>query len=41
MSRTDQILQSACGFMEEGNKRMTEGLAEKNPDEIEAAQKMI
>ena len=29
MSRADQMLQSACGFMEEGNKRMTKGLAEK------------
>ena len=41
MSRADQMLQSACGFMEEGNKRMTKGLAEKNLDEIEAAQKII
>ena len=41
MSRADQMLQSACGFMEEGNKRMTKGLAEMNLDEIEAAQKII
>ena len=41
MSRADQMLQSACGFMEEGNKRMTKGLAEKNLDEIEATQKII
>ena len=41
MSRADHMLQSACGFMQEGNKRMTEGLAEKNLDEIEAAQKII
>ena len=41
MSKDDQMLQSAYGFMEEGNKRMTEGLAEKNLDEIEAAQKII
>ena len=27
--------------MEEGNKRMTKGLAEKNLDEIEASQKII
>ena len=41
MSRADQMLQSACEFMEERNKRMTKGLAEKNLDEIEAAQKII
>ena len=41
MSRADQMLQSACEFMEEGNKRMTKGLAEKDVDKIEAAQKMI
>ena len=35
------MLESACGFMEEGNKRVTKGLAEKNLDEIEAAQKII
>ena len=35
------MLQSACGFIEEGNKRMTKGLAEKNLDEIDAAQKII
>ena len=33
------MLQSDCGFMEEGNKRVTKGLAEKN--EIETAQKII
>ena len=41
MSRADQMLQSTCGFMEEGNKRMKKGLAEKNLDEIEAAHKII
>ena len=41
MSRADQMIQSACGFMEEGNKRMTKGLAEKNLYEIEAAQKIV
>ena len=41
MSRADQMLQSAYRFMEEGNKRMTKGLAEKNLDELEAAQKII
>ena len=41
MSRADQMVQPACGFMEEGNKRMTKGLVEKNLDEIEAAQHII
>ena len=41
MSRADWMLQSACGSMEEGNKRMTKGLAEKNLDEIETAQIII
>ena len=41
MSGVDQMLQSACEFMEEGNKRMTKGIAEKNLKEIEAAQKII
>ena len=41
MSRDDEMLQSALGFMEEGNKRMTKGLAERNLDEIEVAQKII
>ena len=41
MSRADQMLQSAYGFMEEVNKRMTKGLAERNLDEREAAQKII
>ena len=35
------MLWSAHGFMKEGNKRMTKGLAEKNLDEIEAAKKII
>ena len=35
------MLQSACGFLAEGNKRMTKGVVEKNMDEIEAAQKII
>ena len=34
-------MQSSCKFLEEGNKRMTEGLQNKNFDEIEAAQKLI
>ena len=41
MSRADQMLQSACGLMEEGIKRITNRFAEKNLDEIEAAQKII
>ena len=40
-SRVEQILQSASGFLEEGDKRMAKGLAEKDMDEIEAAQKII
>ena len=35
------MLQSACGFLVEGNKRMTKGVAEKVMDEIEAALKII
>ena len=35
------MLQSGYGFMEERYKRMTKGLAEKNLNEIEAAQKII
>ena len=35
------MFQSACGFMEEGYKRMTKGLAERNLDEIETAWKII
>ena len=35
------MLQSAYGFLAEGNKRMTKGVAEKDMDEIEAEQKII
>ena len=35
------MLKSACTFLEEGNERMAKGLADKNIDEIEAAQKII
>ena len=35
------MLQSACGFLAEGNKRMTKGVAENDMDEIEAAQMII
>ena len=40
-ARAEAMLQSACGFLAEGNKRMTKGVAEKDIDEIEAAQKII
>ena len=35
------MLQSAFGFLAEGNGRMTKGVAEKVMDEIEAAQRII
>ena len=35
------MLQSSCAFLDEGNARMAKGLADKNIDEIEAAQKII
>ena len=40
-SRAEQILQSASGFLEEGDKRMAKGLAENDMDQIEATQKII
>ena len=40
-SRAEQKLESASGFLEEGDKRMAKGLAENDMDEIEAAQKII
>ena len=39
-SRAKQMLQSASGFLQEGDRRMAKGLAEKDMDEIEAAQKL-
>ena len=39
-SKTEEMLQSASGFLQEGDRRMAEGLAEKDMDEIEAAQKV-
>ena len=39
-SRAEQMLQSASGFLQEGDRRMAKGLAEKDMDEIEAAQKL-
>ena len=35
------MLQSASGFLQEGDRRMAKGLAEKDMDEIEAAQKIV
>ena len=35
------MLESAYGFLEEGNERMAEGVANKNMNEIEATQKII
>ena len=40
-SEAEEMLKSACTFLEEGNERMTKGLADKSMDEIEAAQKII
>ena len=40
-SRAEQMLQSASGFLQEGDRRMAKGLAKKDMDEIEAAQKII
>ena len=40
-ARAEAMLQSACGFLAEGNKRMTKGAAEKDMDEIQAVQKII
>ena len=40
-SRAEQILQSASGLLEEGDKRMAKGLAENKMDEIETTQKII
>ena len=39
-SKAEEMLQSACAFLEEGNERMAKG-ADKNMNEIEAAQKII
>ena len=40
-SRAEQMLQSTSGFLQEGDRRMAKGLAEKDMDEIEVAQKII
>ena len=40
-SKAEEILQSSCAFLDKGNARMAKGLADKNIDEIEDAQKII
>ena len=40
-SKAEEMLQSACAFLGEGNERMAKGVADKNMNEIEAAQKII
>ena len=40
-SEAEEMLKSACTFLEEGKEKMAKGLADKNMDEIEAAQKII
>ena len=35
------MLQFACAFIDEGNERMVKGLADKDLDQIEAAQRII
>ena len=40
-SQAEEMLISACTFHDEGNERMAKGVADKNMDEIEAAQKII
>ena len=37
-SKAEEMLQSVCAFLEEGNERMAKGVADKNMNEIEAAQ---
>ena len=40
-SKAEEMLQSACAFLEEGNERMAKGVADKNMNETEAAQKIM
>ena len=40
-SKAFEMLQSACAFLEEGNERMANRVADKNMNEIEATQKII
>ena len=40
-SKAEQMLQSHCAFLDEGNERMAKGLADKDLDQIEGAQGII
>ena len=40
-SKAEQMLQSACAFLDESNERMAKGLADKDLDQIEAAQRIM
>ena len=40
-SKAEQMLQSACAFLDEGNERMAKGLPDKDLDQVEAAQRII
>ena len=40
-SNVEQMLQSACAFLDKGNERMAKGLADKDLDQTEAAQRII
>ena len=40
-SKAEQMFQYACIFLDEGNERMAKGLADKDLDQIEAAQRII
>ena len=40
-SKAEQMLQSTCAFLNEGNERMAKGLADKDLDQIEAAGRII
>ena len=40
-SKAEENASISCAFLEEGNERMAKGVADKNMNEIEAAQKII
>ena len=40
-SKAEQMLQSACAFLDEGNERMSKGLGDKEIDQIEVTQRII
>ena len=40
-SKAEQMLQSVCAFLDEGNERRAKGLADKDLDQIDAAQGII